>query len=139
MEVLIVKLAQRAVTVVGLTAVSMAIVGPGMASADDYSGQTYADVSKALGNAKLKGVIASQVGDALSQDQCVVTRSQKAPWMKGDHFAPVGDTVLLFLNCNAGVASATTPGNSAASPEGRAAIAAAAKKQADAAAQKGTG
>ena len=47
---------------------------------------------------------------------------EKAPWLKGDDFAPVSDTVLLYLNCNATVASATTPGNSAASPEGRAAI-----------------
>src|ERR1700712_5620765 len=113
------KLAQRAVAAVGVTAASMAIFGAGLASADDYAGQTYADASKALGDAKLKGVIASQVGDALSQDQCVVTRSQKATWIKGNHFASVSDTVLLFLNCNAGVASATTPGNSAASPEGR--------------------
>ena len=133
------KLAQRALTIIGLTAASVAAVGPGLASADAYAGQTYADASKALGNSNQKGVIASQVGDALSQDQCVVTRSQKAPWIKGNHFAAVGDTVLLFLNCNAGVASATTPGNSAASPEGRAATAAAAKKQADAAAQQGTG
>jgi hypothetical protein len=34
--------------------------------------------------------------------------------------------MLVSLNCNADVASATAPGNSAASPEGKAAIAAAA-------------
>jgi hypothetical protein len=34
--------------------------------------------------------------------------------------------MLVSLNCDAPIASATTPGNSAASPEGRAAIAAAA-------------
>ena len=33
---------------------------------------------------KLTGVIATRVGNALPDDQCVVTRSQKAPWIKGD-------------------------------------------------------
>ena len=98
----------------------MAAFGAGIAAAaDDYAGQTYADVSSALSKAKLTGVIASRVGDALPQDQCVVERSEKPPWIKGDHFKPVTDTVLLYLNCNAAVASATTPGNSAETPEGR--------------------
>jgi hypothetical protein len=34
--------------------------------------------------------------------------------------------MLVSLNCDAPIASATAPGNSAASPEGRAAVAAAA-------------
>ena len=51
-----------------------------------------------------------------------MTSSQSAPWIKGDDFAPVTDTVLVNLNCNASVASATKSGNSAASPEGRAAL-----------------
>lgn len=38
----------------------------------------------------------------------------------GDNFSPVTDTVLLFLNCNAKLASAGKPGNSLASPEGAA-------------------
>jgi hypothetical protein len=52
-------------------------------------------------------------------------RRRQAPWIKGDDFAPVTDTVLVNLNCNAAVASATKSGNSAASPEGRAALKAA--------------
>jgi beta-lactam-binding protein with PASTA domain len=110
---------------VGATAMSMAMFGTGVAVADDYAGQTYADATKALSDAKLKGVIASRIGDTLPNDQCVVTHSEQAPWIKGDKCASVTDTVLLYLNCNATVASATTPGNSAASPEGRAAIASA--------------
>jgi hypothetical protein len=93
-----------------------------------------------LSGASLKGVIAGRVGDTLPTDQCVVTHSEKAPWIKGNSFNAVTDTVLLYLNCNATVASATSPGNSAASPEGRAAIAAAnaaaAKDQATAAANQ---
>ena len=123
--------------VVGVTVMSIATAGIGVAAADDYAGKTYADASSALSGAKLKGVIAGRVGDTLPNDQCVVTRSEKAPWLKGDKFAAVTDTVLLYLNCNATVASTTSPGNSAASAEGRAAIAAAkaaaAKDQATAA------
>jgi hypothetical protein len=113
------------VSVVVGTAVSMASFGAGIAAADDYAGQTYADATSALSAASLKGVIATRVGDTLPQDQCVVTHAENAPWIKGNKFNAVSDTVLLYLNCNATVASATTPGNSAASPEGRAAIAAA--------------
>src|ERR1700752_2998496 len=123
---------------VGATAVSMVMFATGVAVADDYAGKTYADATKALSDASLKGVIASRVGDTLPDDKCVVTHSEKAPWMKGDKFVSVTDTVLLHLNCNATVASATTSGNSAASPEGRAALqaanAAAAKDQSTAAA-----
>ena len=126
--------------VVGVTVMSIATAGTGVAAADDYAGKTYADASSALSGASLKGVIAGRVGDTLPTDQCVVTHSEKAPWIKGTSFNAVTDTVLLYLNCNATVASAASPGNSAASPEGRAAIAAAkaaaAKDQATAAAQQ---
>jgi hypothetical protein len=128
------------VGVVGVTVMSIATAGTGVAAADDYAGKTYADASSALSGASLKGVIAGRVGDTLPTDQCVVTHSEKAPWIKGTSFNAVTDTVLLYLNCNATVASATSPGNSAASPEGRAAIAAAkaaaAKDQATAAANQ---
>ncbi len=49
-----------------------------------------------------------------------MTRSQKAPWLKGDNFSPVTDTVLLFLNCNAKLASAGKPGKLPGQPEGQA-------------------
>ena len=118
------KLGVYATTAVGATVVAMAFLGTGIAAAD-YSGQTYADASKAITNAGKKAKIASRSGDTLSDDQCIVTHSQSAPWIKGDNFSPVTDTVLVYLNCNATVANAKDPGNSAGSPEGRAAIAAA--------------
>lgn len=128
------KFGMYVITAVGATAASMAFFGTGIAAADDYAGQTYGDASKAISDAGDKAVIASRTGDTLTDDDCVVTHSQSAPWIKGDDFAPVTDTVLVNLNCNATVASAKEPGNSAASPEGRAAIAAAqenASKSAD--------
>jgi hypothetical protein len=116
------KFGVYAISAVGVTAVSMAVFGSGVAAADDYGGQTYADASKAISEAGKKAVIASRSGDTLSDDQCIVTHSQAAPWLKGDAFKPDTKTVLVYLNCNATVATAKDPGNSAGSPEGRAAI-----------------
>lgn len=117
--------------------VSLAIVGSGIAAADDYAGQTYGDASQAISDAGKKAVIASRAGDTLDNDKCMVTHSQSAPWIKGDDFSPVSDTVLVYLNCNASVASDKDPGNSAGSPEGRAAIQQAQQDQEDQAAQSG--
>ena len=120
------KFGVYATTAVGATAVSMAFFGAGIASADDYAGQTYSDAKQAISNAGKKAVIASRAGDTLTDDKCIVTHSQAAPWLKGTQFKPDTKTVLVNLNCNATVASAKDPGNSASSPEGRAAIKAAA-------------
>ena len=116
------KFGVYAITTVGAAAVSMTFLGTGTAMADDYSGQTYGDASKAISGAGKKAVIASRAGDKLSDTDCIVSHSQSAPWVKGDSFAPVTDTVLVYLNCNATVATAKDPGNSASSPEGRAAV-----------------
>lgn len=114
------KLFRLGLGVVTLTAMSLTL-GSGVAFADAYAGQSYSDASKAISDAGQKAVIATSVGgDSLSQGDCVVTRSQKADWMKGDNFAPVTDTVLLYLNCNAKLATAGKSGNSLGSPEGRA-------------------
>ena len=117
------KLGVYAIAAVGATAVSMTFLGSGIAAADDYAGQTYSDASKSISDAGKKAVIASRAGDTLADDDCIVSHSQSAPWIKGDDFSPVTDTVLVYLNCNATVATAKDPGNSAGSPEGRAAIA----------------
>ena len=111
-----------------MAALSTMVLTPGIAAADDYAGQKYSDVTSALADSDLTGVIATRSGDLVDDDECVVTSSEKAPWIKGDDFAPVTDTVLLNLNCNAGVASAKTSGNSKASPEGKAAMAEAQKE-----------
>ncbi|OMB82258.1 hypothetical protein A5743_06950 [Mycolicibacterium conceptionense] len=120
-----------AAVVFGASTMPMGALATGVAAADDYTGQKYSDVHSSLADAGMKGVVATRDGDSLSDDDCVVTHSENAHWHKGDDFAPVTDTVLLSLNCNAGVATAKTPGNSAASPEGRAAIAAAKQQAAE--------
>jgi hypothetical protein len=132
------KLIRSAAGVTGFTAVSLALFGSGTAAADDYAGQTYSDASGAIDKAGQKAVIAGSVGSVLAQTDCIVTRSQQADWLKGSNFSPVTDTVLLWLNCNAKLATAGTPGNSLASPEGRAEKAAEDQKAAEAAAQQST-
>jgi hypothetical protein len=108
----------------------MALFGTGVATADDYAGQTYADASSAASDAGQSVVVAGRVGDKLSQDECIVTRSQTAPFVRDlvyedTAFAHADSEVQFYLNCNGGYASATNPGASVASPEGREAKAAA--------------
>jgi hypothetical protein len=102
-----------------------ALFGTGVAAADDYAGQTYSDASSAASDAGLSVVVASRVGDKLSQDECLVTRSQTAPFASANDGAHVDSQVQFYLNCNGGYATATNPGASLASPEGREAKAAA--------------
>jgi hypothetical protein len=113
------KLIRIGLGAIGLGAMSITL-GSGVALADDYAGQSYSDASSAISGAGQKAVIATSVGDGVSQGDCVVTRSQKASWLKGDNFSPVTDTVMLYLNCDAKLATAGKAGNSLASPEGRA-------------------
>ncbi|WP_197739676.1 hypothetical protein [Mycolicibacterium sp. P1-18] len=88
--------------------------GTGTAGADALAGMTYAAASKALDGSGLTPVVATRVGGFLADDDCIVTRSQLRA-VKGKPTA-----ILLFLNCNATVATNGSPGNSAASPEGKA-------------------
>ncbi len=114
-----------------LVGVSLTILTPAIASADDYAGQTYGDAAQAISKDGKRAVIESRTGNDAANDTCLVTHSQPAPWLKGAYFQPVTDTVLLDLTCDAQVATATKSGNSAASPAGQAAIAAAKKKAAE--------
>ncbi|WP_445165698.1 hypothetical protein ACTXG7_17560 [Mycolicibacterium sp. Dal123E01] len=107
---------------VGAITISMAVFDCPVASADSYAGQTYADAASALGGSGLTAVVAGRVGSELPTEQCIVTRSQRASWIKGDSFQHSNNTMLLFLNCNAALATAGKPGNSAASPEGQQAL-----------------
>lgn len=105
---------------IGALAVS-ALLGGGVASADDYAGQTYSDASSAASDSGQTVVVAARVGDKLSQDDCLVERSQTAPFASANDGAHVSDTVQFYLNCAGAVATATSSGMSAGSPEGRAA------------------
>jgi hypothetical protein len=115
-----------------VVAIGAAVVGLGIGVAQAGSqpnvvGQKYSDAASQLSTAGLSVVVSTTVGDTVSRPNCIVTHQE------GRTLAPPENTsaspvnqVLLSLNCGAGVASATSSGNSLASPEGRAAAAAAA-------------
>jgi hypothetical protein len=121
------KLIVHGIGAVGAAAAAVAMFGTGIAAADDYAGQTYADASSAASDAGQTVVVANRVGDKLPQDECIVTRSWDAPFVRDveGSFGHASDEVELSLNCNGGYATAAKPGNSLASPEGREAKAAA--------------
>jgi hypothetical protein len=110
---------------------ALAISGSGVAAAasTDVTGQKYSDAQSALNSAGLKPVVETVVGDQKAWPDCVVTRAQKRTVQPPENSSgSATNEMLVSLNCDAGIATATTPGNSAASPEGRAAAAAAASK-----------
>jgi len=119
---------------IGALAVS-ALLGGGVASADSYAGQKYSDASSAASDAGQTVVVAARTGDKLSESDCIVDRSQTAPFASANDGAHVSNTVQFYLNCNGGYATATTPGLSQGSEEGRAAKSAADAEEAKAEAQ----
>jgi hypothetical protein len=108
----------------GAAAVSMLLFGTGTAAADDYAGQTYADASAAASDAGETVVIASRTGSKLGDDDCIVERSQAAPFssaVDGAH----SDQLQFYLNCDGAYATNASPGKSLGTPQGREAKAAA--------------
>jgi hypothetical protein len=96
------------------------------ASQPDVVGQKYSDAASQLSSAGLSVVVSTTVGDTVARPSCIVTHQEsrtEAP-PENTSASPVSQ-VLISLNCGAPVASATSSGNSLASPEGRAAAAAA--------------
>jgi hypothetical protein len=109
---------------------ALAVAGSAVAAADsgpDVTGKTYADAQGELSGAGLKPVVETAVGDQKAWPACIVTRAQKRTVQPPpDSSGSASTQMLVSLNCEATIASATAAGNSAASPEGKAAIAAAA-------------
>jgi hypothetical protein len=98
-------------------------VGAGIAAAvPDVVGQTYTDAKNTIQQTGAVPVIATRTGATVDEGKCVVTNawSKPAATAIGDK---ASNQVLVALNCNAAVASAGSAGNSAASPEGRQALA----------------
>jgi len=130
-----VKLIVLGTGVVAATGMSMALFGTGVAAADDYAGQTYADASSAAGDAGLTPVIVTRSGGVLPDSDCIVERSQTSSFFDSSWSNP-GGKILFYLNCNEAVATAGKAGNSAASPEGRAELAKEAEEAAKQAAEE---
>jgi hypothetical protein len=121
---------------IACTAATMAaaVAGAGAASAassPSVVGQKYSDARSALSGAGFAIVVSSTVGDQTAWPDCVVTRQQDRTVPPPENTgASATNQTLLALNCDAQVASAKSPGNSLASPEGRAAASAAKAKTA---------
>jgi hypothetical protein len=102
-----------------------AVFGVGTASAaPDVEGMTYEDAVAAIEEEGGIPKIAVTFGDRQdAMGACLVTRvtdgSFVRPIADDVYFGPDEGDVLLTLNCNRGVATATTPGASAASATGR--------------------
>lgn len=105
---------------VGAAGVAMAFVGQGVARADalsDVTGKYYGQAKSVLSQAGLTPIVATRVGDATTDDGCVIDRIQPAAGAGG----PGSKTVYVYLNCYANVASPRQPGYSRQSPLGKAA------------------
>jgi hypothetical protein len=117
----LVELAVVAALAVGLVPLTAGQVPAAAASSSpDVSGQKYSDASSALSSAGFEPVVSTAVGDRNAWPDCVVTfirqRNVSPP---PNSRGAVRHQVLVSLNCNAAVASATAPGYSAGSPEGK--------------------
>ena len=90
-------------------------------SPPDVTGQKYGDAASVLSNAGFELVVSTTVGDRNAWQDCLVFITQQRdvrppPNSRG----AVRHQMLVSLNCDAAVASATRPGYSAQSPEARA-------------------
>jgi hypothetical protein len=120
-------------TVASATAIGVGAGVAQAASSPNVVGQKYSDARGTLSGAGFGIVVSTTVGDQVSWPDCIVTHQEdrSAPAPENTSASSTSQT-LLSLNCDAQVASATAPGNSLASPEGRAAAASAAASAASA-------
>jgi hypothetical protein len=110
---------------IGAAGVAMGLFGAGIAAAaPDVVGMTYGDAVSKISDAGGTAVISVTVGDRQdSMGDCLVTGAETSPFVResdGSFSHASKDETLLTLNCNRGAATATVPGASLGSPEGRA-------------------
>jgi hypothetical protein len=104
-------------------AAAAVLLGAGAAAAaPDVVGQTYNDAKQTIQQTGASVMIATRTGSLTDEGNCVVTNAWNKSQVSGGRNQPK-DVVMVALNCNAKVATAGSPGNSAASPAGRQALA----------------
>jgi hypothetical protein len=103
---------------------ALGLFGAGIASAaPDVVGMTVGDATSTIEDGGGTAKISVTVGDRQdAMGDCLVTGASDSPFVRDDggSFNHSSGEVLLAVNCNRGAATATTPGASAASPEGKA-------------------
>ncbi|KDE98953.1 hypothetical protein Y900_008320 [Mycolicibacterium aromaticivorans JS19b1 = JCM 16368] len=108
----------RAAVAAPLLAIAMATATSAVSNAaPDIVGRTFDEASSILRSAGYTAVVVATFGGRTARADCVVTQ-------QGNRQSSNGQEALLALNCNAPLAGPGVPGNSAASPAGRAAAAA---------------
>jgi hypothetical protein len=112
-----------------LIAAALALATTGVASAaPSVVGMTYDKAQAAAKGAGVATEVSTSTGTELAQGDCIVVNQvMRAAVTFGQQNTPT--KMLLSLNCNAPLASAGHPGNSAGSPEGQAAKKAQLKQQ----------
>ena len=101
-----------------MTSLSGAIAAA--ATAPNVVGQDYGDATGALSDAGFTPVVSTTFGDRKSRSDCVVVNQVVRTVQPPENSSgSTTNQVLVSLDCEAAVASATMPGNSLASPEGR--------------------
>ena len=108
----------RAAFAAPLLAIAMATATCAVGNASpDIVGKTFDEANSILRSAGYNAVVVATFGGRTARADCIVTQ-------QGNRQSSNGQEALLALNCNAPLAGPGVPGNSAASPAGRAAAAA---------------
>ena len=111
----------RGVAAFGGAAALFVVFGSGSAAAiNEYKGMTYADAANQIAQSGGSAVIATKVGSFLPTNRCTVTGSHTGNFLNSSG-SNNGGLTMLDLNCNYSFALPGVPGNSIASPEGKAA------------------
>src|SRR5262245_58916070 len=92
-------------------ALSAAMFGGGVASADAFSGRTYSDAAATISGWGGTPVVGTVSGDQLVLDDCIVTSWHKSMFLNSSGVNDRRAEYILHLNCNAKLASPGHPGN----------------------------
>lgn len=104
---------------IGAGAVAVALLGAGVATADDgIVGQTYKDAKARIAQQGGTPIVATTVGDRKDWDNCIVSSYNRAPFKDG-YGGEVGNQILVNLNCYSKYATSLWPGYSIQSPQGQ--------------------
>lgn len=112
------NLVARVLAMVACASVLSLAFGPGMASADAWTGKTYSDVVAQISKQRGTPVVATVSGSVLELDDCIVTSWQQSIFLGTDGTNSRPREYRLNLNCNNAVATPGHPGNSVMTPVG---------------------
>jgi hypothetical protein len=116
-------MAKKLIVVAAAVGAATAMFGVGVASAGpDVSGMKYSDAKTQIQQSGLTAQVSARVGDRLSEADCIVTNATRSAAPDNGFGSGGNSLVLVALDCNGVPASATNPGYSAASTEGRKAV-----------------